>query len=204
MQSLHANVHWLVLCTLIGDWSLWRDLNLLVTADVTSNVTNWKGKYVLCSMNMSGINEIRMSLQWRYGSSTWLYGIVGTEVIGHLDTFQFSPTVFRILNNMEVEIFKYSNCLHVAVIVRKRDLWEQLVNQYWLGGIEVGFLELKFECLFLANSGRSHLLSTSQISNTEQAFFPAAWVLQLIVVSVCERERGENRVYQGAHSQDDR
>ncbi len=103
----------------------------------------------------------------------------------------FSPTVFRILNNMGVDMFKYSDCLQVAVILRKRDLWEQLLNQYWLGGMEMGLLGLKFECLFLANSGRSHLLSTSLISNTEQTFFPAAWVLQLIVVSVCVRENKE-------------
>lgn len=34
----------------------------------------------------------------------------------------FSPTVFCILNNMGVDVFKYRECLQVAVILRKRDL----------------------------------------------------------------------------------
>ncbi len=58
----------------------------------------------------------------------------------------------------------------------------------------MGFLGLKFEYLFLANGGRSHLLSTSQISNTEQTFFSSCTSTSTHCGEcVCERERGENR-----------
>ncbi len=36
MQSTHDNCHWLVLLTLEGDWALWRDPSMSVTADLTS------------------------------------------------------------------------------------------------------------------------------------------------------------------------